>query len=222
MRARRGQGAHRDARAERGRRAGRRRCACSSATTTFRIRSWSSTTAQLYLIPESARNRTRRGLPLRRLPAALAPGARAARRRAPGRRHLLPLGASAGGCSPTAPPATAAASTTSCTCSTPPSLLGEWQPHVRNPVKLRRALRAPGRRALLAQRRAVPPGADLRAALRRRPVDQPRAAPDPGRLRRAPGGAHPARGRQRPARPAHRQPRRRPDRGRRLARRRRI
>ena len=45
MRARRGQGAHRDARAGRATGAGRRRCACSSATTTFRIRSWSSTTA---------------------------------------------------------------------------------------------------------------------------------------------------------------------------------
>ena len=77
------------------------------------------------------------------------------------------------------------------------------------PGELRRALRAPGRRALLAQRRALPPGADLRAALRRGHHAQPRAAPDPGDLRRAPGGAHRAGGRQRPARHAYREPRRR-------------
>ena len=45
--------------------------------------------------------------------------------------------ATAGGCSPTAPPARAASSTTSCTSSTPQTARpgGEWRPHPRNPVK---------------------------------------------------------------------------------------
>ena len=84
------------------------------------------------------------------------------------------------------------------------------------PGEVRRALRAPGRRALLAQRRALPPGADLRAALRRRAssinrvlrlTPQTYAERQVERILPPPG--------ERPARPAHRQPRRRPH-GRRL------
>ena len=47
-------------------------------------------------------------------------------------------------------------------------LLGDWQPHPRNPVKSDVRSARPAGAPLQAQRRALPPGADLRAALRRR------------------------------------------------------
>ena len=67
----RGQGAHRDGRGDARRPRVAAGARCWSATTTSRTRSSSSRTAQLYMIPESGAQPHGRGLPLRRLPAAL-------------------------------------------------------------------------------------------------------------------------------------------------------
>ena len=169
---------------------------------------------QLYLIPESARNRTRRGLPLRRLPAALAPGARAARRRAPGRRHVPPVRRALVAVRQRRR-RRAAASTTSSTCSTPAacSTSGSRTCATRcartraAPARPARSTGATGRSTARRRSacRATAPGIALNRVLRLTPQAYAERA---GRAHRAAAG-------QRPARPAHREPRRRPDGGRR-------
>ena len=146
-----------------------------------------------------------RDLPLRRVPAQVEARARADRRRlrAPTRRCIART--TAGGCSPTPRP-TARRSTTSCTSSRADTLLGDWKPHRRNPVKTDvRSARPAGRLFRAGRQSLYRPGADLRAALRRRHRAAPRDAPRRGRVSRSRRSAASCPARRR-ARPRHATP----------------
>ena len=167
--------------------------ACSSATTTSRTRSWSRSDGAALHDPGERRatapSRSTAASTSRcagRLERVLMDGVRLVDATLPPRR------ATAGGCSPMPPPARAGVFDDELHLFHADRLLGDWQPHPRNPVKSdARCARPAGRLfwrdgALYRPAQICVPryGAGL--------VDQPRAAPHAARLRRAAGRAHPA------------------------------